>query len=71
MALEGARGVKGDFTQLPGLVRKGAQVKTFQKHWLHLWLLVLPVAGCREGVMGQSTGWHGAGVDVLGKSFDC
>lgn len=31
----------------------------------------LPVAGCREGVMGQSTGWHRAGVDVLGKSFDC
>ena len=31
MALEGARGVEGDFTPLPGLVRKGAQAGNVQK----------------------------------------
>lgn len=46
--------------------------KRSKKHRLHPWLFVLlPVAGCGEGVMGQSMGLHGAGVDVLGKSFDC
>lgn len=31
MALEGARGVKGDFTPLPGLARKGARAGNVQK----------------------------------------
>lgn len=31
MALEGARGVKGDFTPLPGPVRKGARAGNVQK----------------------------------------
>lgn len=31
MALEGARGVKGDFTPLPGLARRGARAGNAQQ----------------------------------------
>lgn len=54
-------------TSQPG--EKGSPGGNVQKApWL---LVLLPAAGCGEGVMGQSTGWHKAGVNVLGESFDC
>lgn len=48
MALEGARGVKGDFTPLPGLVRKGAQSGNVQK---------APAASLAAGASASSWVW--------------
>lgn len=55
VALEGACGGEGDFTPLPGPVRKGAQAGDVQKApAASLGLLVpLPAAGCGEGGMGR------------------
>lgn len=63
---------KGTSHHFPAWREGEPGLETLRKHRLHPWLLVLlPAAGCGEGVMGQGTGLHWAGVDVLGKSFDC
>lgn len=63
MALEGARGLKGDFTLLPSPVRKGAQAGNVQKSCASAsgW-----VWGRRDGTEhGLAQGWR----RCLGQKF--